>query len=279
MTTAVLSRPDASTVTSAGWFTQTAQITKRWVANSLRMVWGVGFSLVQPLIWILLFGQVFSSLGTLPQFGPSTGSGTGSYVEYLVPGVLMMTVLYSGAWAGTGYIDDMKSGVMDQLLTAPIARSAIITGQLVQQLLICLAQSIVVLGIGWLGGARFPGGIGGIAIALVAALILGTIFCSVSTALALTTKNQAALIGISQIVVLPVTFLSTTMMPSALMPEWVQNVSGYNPMTWAVDIGRDALAGTTDWGQAALHTGGLVVLAALAFFWSVRAIRGYQRSL
>jgi len=270
MTTTTLSPARAA---SAGWFTQTGQITRRWVTNSVRMVWGVGFSLVQPLVWILLFGQVFSSLGKLPGFGGF------SYIEYLVPGILMMTVLYSGAWAGTGYIDDMKSGVMDQLLTAPISRSAIITGQLVQQLLICLAQSIVVLGIGWLGGARFPGGIGGIAMALLAALILATVFCSVSTALALTTRNQAALIGISQIVVLPVTFLSTTMMPSALMPHWVQNVSRYNPMTWAVDIGRDALAGTSDWAQTGLHALGLLTLAALAFVWSVRAIRGYQRSL
>jgi ABC-type multidrug transport system, permease component len=279
MTTAVLTASGTTTLAHAGWFTQTGQIAKRWITDTLRVVWGAAFSLVQPIVWIVLFGQVFSSLGKLPQFGPSTGSATGSYVDYLVPGVLMMTVLYSGAWAGSGYVDDMKSGVMDQLLTAPISRSAVITGQLIQQLLICFVQSIVVLGIGWLGGARYPGGVGGMALALLAALVLGMTFCSVSTALALTTRNQVALIGISQIVVLPVTFLSTTMMPSALMPEWVQNVSRYNPMTWAVDIGRGALAGTTDWSTAGMQAAGLVVLAALAFFWSVRAIRGYQRSL
>ena len=256
----------------AGWFTQAAQITGRWLTNTRRQVWGAAFSLVQPVVWILLFGQVFSSLSKLPGFGDA------GYVTFLVPGVLMMTVLYSGAWAGTGYIDDMKSGVMDQLLTAPIARTAIVTGQLVQQLVICLAQSIVVLGIGWLGGASYPGGVGGMAVALGVALLLGMIFCSLSTAAALTARNQVALIGISQIVVLPVTFLSSTMMPTSLQPEWVQTVSTYNPMTWAVDLARDALAGTGDpsWGW---HVGGLVVLAALAFVWSVRALRGYQRSL
>lgn len=256
----------------AGWFTQAAQITGRWLTNTRRQVWGAAFSLVQPIVWILLFGQVFSSLSKLPGFGDS------GYVTFLVPGVLMMTVLYSGAWAGTGYIDDMTSGVMDQLLTAPIARTAIVTGQLVQQLVICLAQSIVVLGIGWLGGADYPGGVGGMAVALAVALLLGMIFCSLSTAAALTARNQVALIGISQIVVLPVTFLSTTMMPSALQPEWVQNVSAYNPMTWSVDLARDALAGTTD-ASGAWHVAGLLVLAALAFVWSVRALRGYQRSL
>ncbi|MHA7985448.1 ABC transporter permease [Rathayibacter sp. CAU 1779] len=271
MTTALAQTVPAHPVRS-GWLTQTAQITGRWLINVRRQVWGAAFSLVQPIVWILLFGQVFSSLGKLPGF-----AGT-DYVTFLVPGVLMMTVLYSGAWAGTGYIDDMKSGVMDQLLTAPVARTAIITGQLVQQLIICLAQSIVVLLIGWLGGASYPGGVGGMALALLAALLLATIFCSLSTAAALTARNQVALIGISQIVVLPVTFLSTTMMPASLMPDWVQNVSKYNPMTWSVDLARNTLAGTTD-TAAWWHVGGLVLLAVLAYVWSVRALRGYQRSL
>lgn len=271
MTTA-LATPVIARQVRAGWLTQTAQITGRWLINVRRQVWGAAFSLVQPIVWILLFGQVFSSLGKLPGFG-----GVG-YATFLVPGVLMMTVLYSGAWAGSGYIDDMKSGVMDQLLTAPVARTAIVTGQLIQQLIVCFAQSIIVLLIGWLGGATYPGGIGGMALALLVALLLGTIFCSLSTAAALTARSQVALIGISQIVVLPVTFLSTTMMPSSLMPEWVQNVSKYNPMTWAVDLARNTLAGTTD-SAALWQVGGLLALAVLAYIWSVRALRGYQRSL
>ncbi len=140
----------------ASWFTQTGQVFRRWIVGTWRQAWGPVMSLLQPVIWIVLFGQVFSSLGALPGFGDA------SYIEYLVPGVLMMTVLYSGAWAGTGFIDDMKSGVMDQLLTAPIARSAIISGQLLQQLVINAIQSVIVLGIGWLAGARYPGGVGGI---------------------------------------------------------------------------------------------------------------------
>jgi ABC-2 type transport system permease protein len=258
--------------TRAGWFTQVGQITDRWLTNTRRQVWGAAFTLVQPLVWILLFGQVFSSLSTLPGFG-DTG-----YVTFLVPGVLMMTVLYSGAWAGTGYIDDMKSGVMDQLLTAPVARSAIITGQLIQQLVICLVQSILVLGIGWVGGARYPGGVSGLAVALVVALLLATIFCSLSTATALTARSQIALIGISQIVVLPVTFLSTTMMPTELMPAWVQTISHYNPMTWAVDLARNALNDSTN-GLWTWQLGGLLALGGLAFVWSVRALRSYQRAL
>lgn len=256
----------------AGWFTQAGQVLRRWLIATLRQVWGPVMSLIQPVIWIVLFGQVFHSLGALPQFG---GAG---YIDYLVPGILMMTVLYSGAWAGTGYIDDINSGVMDQYLTSPVSRSAIITGQLVQQLIINLAQSLVVLGIGWLAGARYPGGLGGMLVALGVATVLATIFCCASTAVALTARSQIALISLSQLIVLPATFLSTTMMPADLMPQWVQDVSRWNPMTWAVELGRGGLNGTfpeNGWWQVA----GLAVLAVLAFLWAMRSIRAYQRSV
>jgi ABC-2 type transport system permease protein len=261
-----------ATPARAGWFTQTGQVLRRWIISGLRQVWGPVMSLVQPVIWIVLFGQVFRALGGLPQFG-----GTG-YIEYLVPGILMMTVLYSGAWAGTGFIDDIGSGVMDQYLTSPVSRSAIITGQLLQQLIIGVAQSLVVLGIGWLAGARYPGGPLGLLAAIGVATVLAAIFCSVSSAIALTTRNQIALISLSQLIVLPATFLSTTMMPTALLPDWVATVSAGNPMTWAVELGRGALAGeypADGWWQL----GGLVTLAVLAFVAAVRAIAGYQRGI
>jgi len=262
----------------AGWLTQTGQVLKRWLIVTLRQVWGPVMSLVQPVIWILLFGQVFRSLGELPQFAPSAGSGTGGYIAYLVPGILMMTVLYSGAWAGTGFIDDINSGVMDQYLSSPIRRSAIITGQLTQQLIVNVVQSLVVLGIGWLGGARYPGGVGGLLVALGVATLLATIFCCASTAIALISRSQIALISLSQLIVLPATFLSTTMMPSALLPDWVAAVARWNPMTWAVELGRGGLSG--EYPDAAwLQLAGLVALAALAFTWAVRSIRAYQRSI
>lgn len=262
----------------ASWGAQTGQVFRRWIVGTWRQVWGPAMSLLQPVIWIVLFGQVYTALGELPVFGD------GGYIGYLVPGILMMTVLYSGAWAGTGYIDDMNSGVMDQLLSAPLSRSAIITGQLLQQLVINALQSGIVLGIGALAGARYPGGVGGILLALLAATLLATVFCCASSAVALITRNQVALIGLSQLIVLPATFLSTTMMPAALLPDWVQAVARWNPMTWAVELGRAGLDGSLFGGSAEAglllaQGGALLALAALAFAWTVRSIRAYQRSL
>src|SRR5690606_25676081 len=136
--------------------------------------------------------------------------------------------------------------------------------QLIQQLIVNAIQSAVVLGIGWLAGARIPGGAAGIGIALVAATLLATLFCSLSTAVALQTRSQVALIGLSQTVVLPATFWATAMMPADLLPDWVRAVAEANPLTWAVELGRSGLAGTLEWWPTAGRAIGLAVLAAAA---------------
>ncbi|WP_275107048.1 ABC transporter permease [Nocardia arthritidis] len=198
---------------------------------------------------------------------------------FLVPGIVMMLVLYSGVWAGTGCIEDIDNGVMNQVLIAPISRGAVVAGQLGMQLVIGLIQSMMVLGIGYLGGARYSGGLRGIALALTASALLAAIFCAGSIALALTTRSQIALIGLSQTIVLPATFLSSAMMAPALVPGWVRSIAAYNPVSWAVDIGRSGLADSTDWDFVAWHLLFLAGFAALAFWWSVAAFRNYQRTL
>jgi ABC-2 type transport system permease protein len=257
----------------ASWAGQTAQVTWRWSVVALREPWGLGVAVIQPVIWLLLFGNVFKSVGTIPGFGSD------DYLTFLVPGILMMTVLYSGAWAGTGFIQDIDNGVMDRLLSSPVHRSALVAGQLVQQLLLSLVQGVIVLGIGWLAGARYDGGALGMAVALVASLLLAGSFCSLSAAVALLVRDQTALIGISTMLVLPATFLSNALMSDALLPEWVQTVSRYNPLTWAVDAARSAMSTDVDWGLVGSRCGLLAALALVVAAWSVRAMRSYQRSL
>jgi ABC-2 type transport system permease protein len=257
----------------ASWSTETAQVTRRWTIDGFRQPWGLGVAILQPVIWILLFGNVFSSVATVPGFGAD------DYMTFLVPGILMMTVLYSGAWAGTGFIDDISSGVMDRMLTSPVHRSSLVAGQLLQQLGLCFVQGLCVLGIGALAGASYAGGIVGFLVALAGSMLLAAAFCSLSAAVALLARDQTALIGISTMIVLPATFLSTALMPAALLPDWVQTVARYNPLTWATDIARTALSPTIDWSLVGTRSALLLALAALVAWWSVRAMRTYQRSL
>ena len=86
-------------------------------------------TLIQPMIWLLLFGELFSPVVEIPGFD----GGGGSYLEFLTPGVVVMTALFSGGWAGTVYIEDMNRGVMDRLLASPVRRGALMNGTLVYQ--------------------------------------------------------------------------------------------------------------------------------------------------
>ncbi|HEX9231723.1 MAG TPA: ABC transporter permease, partial [Jatrophihabitantaceae bacterium] len=104
-------------------------LTMRSVRALIRQPWFVGATLVQPIVWLLLFGQLFKSLVHLPGFPAASGS----YLEFIAPGVIMMTALFSSGWAGTVYIEDMNRGVMDRLLASPVSRGAMMIGTLAYQ--------------------------------------------------------------------------------------------------------------------------------------------------
>jgi ABC-2 type transport system permease protein len=247
--------------------------------RSLRALWRqpafAAATLVQPVIWLLLFGQLFRSVVTIPGFG----AGHGSYLEFITPGIIMMTALFSSGWAGTVYIEDMNRGVMDRLLASPVRRGAMMTGTLAYQALTTVLQTLVVLGIAWLAGARFGGGVAGVAVTLLAAVLISVIIASLSNALALLLRQQEALIGISQFIVLPLQFLSSAVMNTSLSPGWVRAVARDNPVDWAVVAARQALTAGTQWG-AVWPRLGLLTVSALVMAWlATAAFRSYQRSL
>ena len=97
---------------------QTMYMTQRHTRTLLRQPWFVAITLVQPIIWLLLFGTLFRSVTEIPGF-----TATASYLDYLVPGVVVMTALFSSGWSGMGLIDDMERGLMDRFLVAPLHRS------------------------------------------------------------------------------------------------------------------------------------------------------------
>jgi ABC-2 type transport system permease protein len=248
-------------------------------ARSTRALWRqptfAVATLVQPIIWLLLFGELFRSVVELPGFA----HGGGSYLEFITPGVVVMTALFSSAWAGTVYIEDMNRGVMDRMLASPVRRGAMMIGTLAYQSLTTVFQTLIIFIVAFLAGARFPGGITGVVVTIVAAILISVIVASLSNALALLLRQQEALIGISQFVVLPLQFLSSAVMDTELSPEWVQTVARYNPVDWAVVASREALGATPDWGVVGSRFGLLVILAAAMAYLGTRAFGRYQRSL
>ncbi|WP_308466288.1 ABC transporter permease [Rathayibacter soli] len=270
---APLSTSSARAAQPGALITHTAILTGRHLRAFMRMPVYLVMNLVQPIIWLLLFGQLFKSVIDIPGFGVA-----GSYLEYLTPGIVMMMALFGAAWAGTTYIDDMNRGVMDRFLTSPTSRVGLVISTMLYQAVLTILQTLIVLGVAWWAGARFDGGAGGILILLVSAVLLTFVFSAFSNAIALLAKTQTALIGISQLISLPLMFLSSAIMNTKLSPEWVGNVARYNPFEWAVVAGRQAMQNTPDWGAVWANLGLLAALVAVMSWLATLAFRSYQRS-
>lgn len=232
----------------------------------------VVITLIQPMIWLLLFGQLFKRVVELPGFT------SGSYIDFLTPGVVMMTVLFTSGWAGMAFIEDMDRGVMDRMLSSPVSRMAMMISSVANQAVTITVQTLIIVGIGLLLGASFSGGVVGVVIMLVASVLLAAAFASLSNGMALIVRTREALIGFSTMLTLPLSFLSSAMMSREAAPEWIQTVSSYNPVDWTVVASREALSANPDWAAIWPRLGGLLAVALVAVWLATRAFRSYQRS-
>jgi ABC-2 type transport system permease protein len=260
-------------VRPGGFLSHTGFITGRWLQAQYRSPALIAFTLVQPAIWLLLFGQLFKGVVALPGFGDS------SYIAFLTPGIVMMTALMTSGWSGTSFIADMERGVMDRMLASPVRRGALMAGQLISNGTTTMIQTVLVFAIGFAAGARYDGGVLGYVVTIVASMLVGTAFGSLSNAVALLTRQQDALIGISQFVSLPLTFMSSIMLDPKLAPEWVGVAARFNPVDWAAVAARQALSADPDWNSVARHGLYLVAFTLIVGYLSTRAFRTYQRSV
>lgn len=249
-----------------------AYLTGRLLRATGRQPAFVVIMLIQPMIWLLLFGQLFKRVVELPGFA------AGSYIDFLTPGVVVMTVLFSSGWAGMAFIDDMGRGVMDRMLSSPVSRTAMMVSSVANQAVTIVVQGLIVVLVGLLLGASFAGGVLGVLVLLLAAVLLAAAFASLSNGMALIVRTQESLIGFSTMLTLPLSFLSSAMMAREVAPEWIRTVSAYNPVDWAVVASREALSADPDWAAVWPRLGGLLAVAVVAVWLATRAFRSYQRS-
>lgn len=247
-------------------------LTGRLLRSTARQPAFVVIMLIQPMIWLLLFGQLFKRVVELPGFA------SGSYIDFLTPGVVVMTVLFTSGWSGMAFIDDMERGVMDRMLSSPVSRMAMMISSVANQAVTIAVQGLIIVGIGLLLGASFSGGVVGVVIMLVASVLLAAAFSSLSNGMALMLRTRESLIGFSTMLTLPLSFLSSAMMAREVAPDWMQTVSSYNPVDWTVVASREALSANPDWSAIWPRLGGLLAVALVAVWLATRAFRSYQRS-
>jgi ABC-2 type transport system permease protein len=244
----------------------------RQLRNLMREPIWIALMVIQPLIWLLLYGQLFSRVGALR-------GGADTYVQFLAPGIIAMIAFFGGSWSGMAMISDLDRHVIDRFLAAPASRFAIILSQVVRAGLIAMFQALLLLLLGLALGVRVHGGALGWLVVFAASALLATAFAGFSHGIALLVRKEASMIAAANFVGLPLMFLSAILIPQRQMPDWIAELSRYNPVNWGVQGARNAIVVGGHWGP----TGGylLLLLAATAVTSSFATwcFRMYQRSI
>ena len=245
----------------------------RQTRNLVRQPVWIFILLVQPFFWLLLYSQLFRRITDLPGFG------TSSYIEFLVPGIVVMTAFFSATWSGMSMIADLDRGVVERFLATPVHRSALVLSQVIRSGFQAMLQGFIILGIGFLMGARVHASVAGWVVILLAAFLVSSCFAGISHGLALLTRREETMIAVSNFIGLPLLFVSTALIAEELMPSWMQWAARFNPVQWGIVSSREVMLPGTDWSAAWLHLVYLVAATVVTTAFATWAFRAYRRTL
>jgi ABC-2 type transport system permease protein len=247
----------------------------RQARNLMREPIWIVLLLVQPMVWLVLYGQLFKRITHLP----GGGFGTDSYITFLAPAIVVMNAFFGATWSGMGMIADLDRDVIPRFLATPASRASLVVSQIVRSALTAVIQALIILLVALALGVRIHSGAAGWLIVLVTAALVNSAFAGFSQAIALLTRKEATMIAVANFIGLPLLFLSSTLISIKQIPSWMRTAARYNPVNWGVDAARQVVLPGTDWSSVGVHLGLLaaltVVMAALAT-WTFRV---YQRTL
>ena len=218
---------------------------------------------IQPALWLLVFGQVFTRVRAIP-------TGSMRYIDFMAPGILCQSVLFIAIFYGISIIWERDLGILHKFLVSPTPRSALVLGKAISAGLRGLTQGFIVYLLAVILGVGMdwnPLSLLGV----VAAVMLGAAFFSTfSLVIACLVKTRERFMGIGQILTMPLFFASNAIYPISIMPHWLQVISHANPLTYQVDAlralmlsgGVSAFGVGTDLGILALATTLLVAIGS-----------------
>lgn len=227
------------------------------------------FSLGQPLVWMLFFGFLFQRFPLPAGFREGT-----AYLDFLAPGVSVMTLLFGASQSGIGWIRDLSTGFLPRMLNTPASPAAVLAGKLVADVARLLLQAGAVLALALLLGARLSFRPAAAVPALLCLALFAAAFAALSCAVALQVRAQEAMATFVHLVNLPLLFTSTALVPRANMPHWLAALARANPLSLTVDVWRKALLA----GEPPALAGTVLPLAALAALLFLLALGRMRRA-
>lgn len=256
-------------------------VSRRNLIQTVRVPELLFFSLVQPVMFVLLFAYVFG--GAIPIPGTSGESSAEAYRSYLMPGIFGQTVAFAAAASAVGLSEDMRRGIIDRFRSLPMAHGAVLFGRTfadaVRQILVLAVLSITGLLVGW----RITNGFWNAIAAYLLLLLFAYAIAWVGATIGLASPNPEVASTAGLIWLFPLTFLSNAFVPISSMPAWLQTVAAWNPVSTLVLATRELFGNPTGpqpdlWPlqHATLYT--LVSCVVIVAVFAVLASRAFGRT-
>jgi ABC-2 type transport system permease protein len=239
----------------------------RWLARLRREPLAVAALVLQPMVWLALFGHLFAHMA---QAASVPG---GSYLRFMTAGAVVMTTFDACLQGGVELLFDRESGFLVRMLAAPARRLSIVTSRFLHLAAVTGVQGLVILVAAYVMGVRYASGLGGIAACLATGAVFGAGVTALSMALAFSLRSHAQFFPITGFAGLPLTFISSALVPLALMPGWMQAAARLNPMTYAIDAVRTLILNGWRLAPVASAAGALLAFDVCAVALAALALR------
>jgi ABC-2 type transport system permease protein/oleandomycin transport system permease protein len=245
----------------------TLTLTRRSLLVWVRVPAYIVFTVIQPVMFVLLFRYVFG--GAIPVDVP------GGYVNFLLPGIIGQTAAFATFGTAIVLAQELKKGVIDRLRSMPIARSAVLTGRLVADTMRMIITILIIVGVGYAVGFRFSNGVGPAIGMVVLATVFGVAIACVAAWTGLAIGDEESVQAFGMIWLFPLTFVSSAFVPISSMPGWLQAFANNQPVTYVIDAMRAMAIGGPI--EASLWKS-LVWLAGIFVVFLPLAVRAYRRA-
>ena len=269
MTAIAIPLAEPGPLTQARWaVSDTLTITRRNLLVWIRVPAYIAFTVIQPVIFVLMFRYVFGGAINVPGV-------PGGYVNFLIPGIIAQTAAFATFGTAIALAAELQKGVIDRLRSMPMARSAVLAGRLTADTIRMTVTILIVLGVGYAVGFRFQNGFWPAVGMIVLAIVFGVAICCIAAFTGLAIGDEESVQAFGLIWLFPLVFLSSAFVPIDTMPGWLQAFANNQPVTYVVDTMRAlALGGPvwdSFWKSAVWLIGIFVVFAPLA-------VRAYKRA-
>jgi ABC transporter DrrB family efflux protein len=226
----------------------------------------IGFT-VQPVMFVVLFVYVFGGAIETPGF---------DYVDFLMPGIIVQSMVFGGFVTALGLSEDLKKGLIDRFRSLPMSRSAVLTGRTLADVATNVIQLVVMLAVGLAVGFRFSSSVPEVIAGIALLLLIGYAFSWVFALIGLVSSSPEAANAYGFTIIFPLTFVSSAFVPVESMPGWLQPLAEHNPVTAMVDAVRALFlglpAGSSVWLAVAWSLGLIAVFGGLSSWRYRRAV-------